>query len=283
MNVEDKMNTRLDMLARDDSPGHVHMINYFTKYRKEIFQYAIIKSDAKPSSIEELTILHLHSYLGMRGYIKGIGSMSAEERMAASEKGYENGLGSMSAEERMAASEKGYENGLGARSAEARTAARKKGSSNDKSGISWEKKYTEFESYDGMPERGTPLYTWQSQQLNNTHASCLNAKIRKEMEENEGSTIWRERRVKLSDCLEQKNRAKMGIVWERKFVEFESYDEMPEKGTPLYNWQMNQLGNAYGICLNAKIRKEEAENKGSTVWSERRVKLAKCVAQKRRE
>jgi hypothetical protein len=43
MNVEDKMNTRLDMLPRDGSPGHIHMINYFIKYRKEIFQYAIIK------------------------------------------------------------------------------------------------------------------------------------------------------------------------------------------------------------------------------------------------
>ena len=30
MNVEDKVNTRLDMLARDGSPGHMHMINYFT-------------------------------------------------------------------------------------------------------------------------------------------------------------------------------------------------------------------------------------------------------------
>jgi hypothetical protein len=28
MNVEDKMNMRLDMLARDGSPGHTHMINY---------------------------------------------------------------------------------------------------------------------------------------------------------------------------------------------------------------------------------------------------------------
>jgi hypothetical protein len=28
------------------------MINYFTKYRDEIFQHAIIKSDAKTSSIE---------------------------------------------------------------------------------------------------------------------------------------------------------------------------------------------------------------------------------------
>ena len=142
------------------------------KYRNEIFQYA----DAKPSSIEELTILHLHSYLGMRGYIKGIGAMSAEERMAASEKGYENGLGAMLAEERIAAgqkgyknglgamsaeartaaSEKGYKNGLGAMSAEARTAAGQKGSSNDKMGIAWEKKYAELKRCVEMPEIGTP-------------------------------------------------------------------------------------------------------------------------------
>ena len=213
MDMEYKANTRLDMLTRDGSPGHVHMINYFTKYRNEIFQYAIIKSDAKPSSIEELTILHLHSFLGMRGYIKGLGAMSAEERMAASEKGYENGIGSMSAEERMAASKKGYENGLGAMSAE---------ENKMRMGIAWEKKYAVFESYDGMPEFGTPLYTWQSQQLGNTQTSCLNAKIQEEIEENKGSTVWSERRVKLSDCVVQKNRAKIGNVWERKYAEFES-------------------------------------------------------------
>ena len=39
----------------------------------------------------------------------------------------------------------------------------------------------------------------------------------------------------------------------------------------------------HGSCLNVKIRKEEAENNGSTVWSERIVKHANCVAQKRRE
>jgi len=81
--------------------------------------------------------------------------MSAEERMAASEKGYENGLGVMSAEERMAAGQKGYENGLGAMSAEARTVARKKG---DKMGIAWEKKYAELKRCVEMPESGTPLY-----------------------------------------------------------------------------------------------------------------------------
>ena len=48
--------------------------------------------------------MHLHSYLGMRGYIKGIGAMSAKEK-------------------------------------------------GDKMGIAWEKKYAEFKSYDGMPEK----------------------------------------------------------------------------------------------------------------------------------
>ncbi len=69
MNVEDKVNTRLDMIGQDGSPGHMHMINYVTKYRDEIFQHANIKLDTEPSSIEELAISHLHSYLGMRGYI----------------------------------------------------------------------------------------------------------------------------------------------------------------------------------------------------------------------
>ena len=71
--------------------------------------------------------------------------------------------------------------------------------------ITWEEKYAEFKSYDGMPERGTPLHTWQKNQLSNTHVSCLNAKIQKELAENEGS-IWRERRVKLANCVEQKRR-----------------------------------------------------------------------------
>jgi hypothetical protein len=294
MNVEDKMNTMLDMLARDGSPSHVHMINYFTKYINEIFKYAIIKSDAKPSSIEELTISHLHSYLGMRGYIKGIGAMSAEERMAANEKGYENGIGMMSDEERMAASqkgyengikmmsaeermaenEKGYENGIGMMSAEERMAASQKGYENGlgaarkkgtyKEGNAWEKKYAEFKSYDGMPERGTPLFNWQQHQLSNTHASCLNAKIQEEIEDNEGSTIWRERRVKLSDCVVEKNHAKIGNAWENKYAELKSYDGMPERGTPLplHNWLRNQLTNTNVSCLNAKIQKELAENEG---------------------
>jgi hypothetical protein len=45
-----------------------------------------------------------------------------------------------------------------------------------------------------------------------------------------------------------------------------------------YTWQQNQSSNG-AASLNAKIWKELAENKGSTVWSERSVKLANCVAQ----
>jgi hypothetical protein len=51
----------------------------------------------------------------MRGYIKGLGAMSAEERMAASKKGYKNGLGAMSANENKM-----------------------------RMGIAWEEKYAEF-------------------------------------------------------------------------------------------------------------------------------------------
>ena len=57
---------------------------------------------------------------------------------------------------------------------------------------------------------------------------------------------------------------------------------IPERGTPLYTWQYNQLSNGAG-SLNAKIRKEKAENEEGTVWSEGSVKIANCVAQKRHE
>jgi hypothetical protein len=87
--------------------------------------------------------------------------------------------------------------------------------------------------------------------------------------------------VKLSDCVMQKNRVKIGNAWEKKYAEFKSYDGMPEKETPLHNWQKSQL-RTHDSCLNAKIQKELAENEGS-IWREWRVKLANCVEQKRRE
>ena len=229
MNVEDKVNMRLDMLTRDGSPGHIHMINYFTKYRDEIFQYEIFQSDVKPSSIEELPILHLHSFLGMRWCIKKIGAMPAEARMAASEKGYENGLGAMPAEARMEVSEMGYENGLGAMSTEERIAARRSGM-----GIKWENKYAEFKRCVVTPEEGTKLYSWQHNQLG-TGPAALNTRIRKEIEENEGSTVWSDRtRVRLVNCVSQKKRDALGNKWENKYAEFKRCVVMPVKGTKLY-------------------------------------------------
>jgi hypothetical protein len=94
------------------------------------------------------------------------------------------------------------------------------------------------------------LNNWQKTQLSNGLFS-LNAKIRKEIAENEGSTVWSERRVKLSDFVEQKNRAKIGNAWEEKYAQFVSYDGMLKKGTPLYTWQQNELNNGHPSCLNA--------------------------------
>jgi len=99
------------------------------------------------------------------------------------------------------------------------------------------------------------------------------AKIRKEIEENKGSTVWSDRREKLSDCFEQKNSLKIGIAWEEKLAEFKSYERMPKKRTPLHNRKQNQLSDGAG-SLNAKIREEIEENIGSAVWSERTVKLS---------
>ena len=88
--------------------------------------------------------------------------------------------------------------------------------------------------------------------------------------------------MKLVNCIEQKNHAKTGNLWEKKYGEFKSYDGMPKRGTQQLNWQQNQLSNGAG-SLNAKIREELAENEGSTIWSEWTLKLANCVEQKRRE
>jgi hypothetical protein len=119
-------------------------IHSFTTGDASIFRQALYKDGAAkitkdlrqhgllPESVEFLSP-------SLAGYENGIGMMSAEEKMAASEKeyenglgamsaeakmvGYENGIGAMSAKERMAASEKGYKNGLGPMSASAATKA----------------------------------------------------------------------------------------------------------------------------------------------------------------
>jgi hypothetical protein len=135
--------------------------------------------------------------------------MSTEERTVAGKKGYKNGISLMSEKERMAAGKKGYENGLGAMLAEEKTTASAKRMS--KAAIKWEENYDEFKRCVGMPERGTPLFSWQMSQLGNGPNS-LNAKILKEIEENK--IEWSERREKFSDVVEKMALANIGIKWE---------------------------------------------------------------------
>ena len=77
-----------------------------------------------------------------------------------------------------------------------------------------------------MPEEGTKIHTWQSFQLRNCHAR-LNAKIKKELAENEGSTMW-------SDRVLQKKCDEFGNKWESKYAEFGRCAKMPAKGTTPY-------------------------------------------------
>jgi hypothetical protein len=69
--------TRLMSLPQDGTPLHISMIKYFTRFRDDILQRA------KLTCFEELTVFHLLSYMGKKGYENGPGAMSAEERMAA--------------------------------------------------------------------------------------------------------------------------------------------------------------------------------------------------------
>ena len=101
-------------------------------------------------------------------------------------------------------------------------------------GIKWENKYAEFKRCVVTPEEGTKLYSWQHNQLG-TGPAALNTRIRKEIEENEGSTIWSDRtRVRLVNCVSQKKRDALGNKWENKYAEFKRCVVMPVKGTKLY-------------------------------------------------
>ena len=101
------------MLPQDGTPLHISMIEYFTRFRDDILQ------NAKPTCFKALTVFHLLSCMGRKGYENGLMVMLAKERMVT----YKNGLGAMLAEERMAASAKGYKNSLGPMSASAATKA----------------------------------------------------------------------------------------------------------------------------------------------------------------
>jgi hypothetical protein len=73
-------------LPQDGIPVHISMIQYFTRFRDDILQHA------KPNCFEELTVCHLLSFMGKKGYENGLRVMSAEERTSAGKKVYENGL-----------------------------------------------------------------------------------------------------------------------------------------------------------------------------------------------
>ena len=131
-----------------------------------------------------------------------------------------------------------------------------------------------------MPVVKNKLYIWQHNKLS-TGAGCLDAKIQKEISENEWSTKWSEQRERLFDCVAQNNCAKLDNKWEQKYAEFERCMEMPTENSKLYNWQHNQLNTGAG-GLDAKIQREIAENEGSTMWSDRRVRLCDCIGQKKK-
>ena len=63
--------TRLMTLPQDGTPLHISMIEYFTRFRDDILQHA------RPTCFDELTVFHLLSYMGKKGYDNGIGMMSA--------------------------------------------------------------------------------------------------------------------------------------------------------------------------------------------------------------
>jgi hypothetical protein len=72
--------TKLMTLPQDGIPVHILMIKYFTRFRDDILQHA------KSTRFEELTLFHLLSFMGKKGYANGIGAMSAEARMVASKR-----------------------------------------------------------------------------------------------------------------------------------------------------------------------------------------------------
>ena len=157
----------------------------------------------------------------------------------------------MLAKARMAASEKGYENGIRAMPVKERMAASKKGYEN---------------GLGAMP------------------AESRMAAREKEYEKGSGAMSAAER-MAVSEKGSNKARSetsnnKMGIKWETRYTEFERCIVMPEERTTLHTWQQYQLSNG-SKGLNDKIWKELAKNEGSTVWSDRRVKLFDCVSQKR--
>ena len=140
----------------------------------------------------------------------------------------------------------------------------------------WEEQYVEFKKCMEMPAVGSTLYNW-TRRLSNGH---LDAMIEKEIAENEGSTLWMDRKARLVDCVAQLKGAKKDDKWEEQYVEFKTCVENAV-GSKLYNWKQNWLNKA-----DAMIEKEITENEGSTeneessVWTDMNARLLRCIAQK---
>ncbi len=64
---------------------------------------------------------------------------------------------------------------------------------------------TEFEEHVGVPKIGTKSYNWQNNQMNSKKADGLDAKTAKEIEENEGGTVWSDRKIDLRDALHKES------------------------------------------------------------------------------
>jgi hypothetical protein len=96
----------------------------------------------------------------------------------------------------------------------------------EKWGIKWEQQYVEFERWVGMPAVGIKLFSWQKNQLRKG-SQGLDAKIQKEIAENEEGTVWSERRARLVDCIAQKNCSRLYNKWEQQYADFKQWVGMP--------------------------------------------------------
>jgi hypothetical protein len=65
-----------------------------------------------------------------------------------------------------------------------------------------------------------------------------------------------------------------------QYAEFKRCVEMPAKGSKLLFWKKNQLSKG-NKGLDAVIQKEITDNEGSTVWTDRKARLLRCIAQKK--
>jgi hypothetical protein len=89
----------------------------------------------------------------------------------------------------------------------------------------------------------------------------LDAKIKKEVEVNEGGIMWRVR-----------------DVWEENYTDVEACDGMPAKGAKEYNWMKHQLSSE-PAGLHAKMGIDM--NEGGTMWRNREARLLDCITQKK--